>query len=94
MKTITLATGLFLLAQPTIAASLNALNGMPDLAAPAPLDQNEPETIFLPTNAEPVGKFQFVDGDIFEGNPLGDLVNEDQWANPKAATADNLLRRR
>ena len=94
MKLSLLATLFLFIPGLASAASLSPLDPASDLSAPLVVTQNEPMTTLHTARSEPKTDREFVDGEIFKGNPLGGLLVQDQWANPKAAAADNYLRRR
>jgi hypothetical protein len=95
MKKI-IATALLALACPALAAaaSLNPLDGNTSLDAPLDLSNADPTPALHDTVTKPKDRQEFVDGNIFQGNPLSGMLPENQWAAPKATYAGPLLQRR
>ncbi|WP_146204983.1 hypothetical protein [Meridianimarinicoccus roseus] len=81
---------------PALAASLSPLEN--DLSLDTMLSETPGAGTTTATPTSRSGKdgsdFQFVDGEVLTGDPLRDILPENQWANPKAANANGLLLRR
>lgn len=90
------ALALCALALPAVgqAASLTPLNSTVSLTEPLdPVTFGDP-AIFDKSPDLPPAKREFVDGNVFQGNPMRGILPDNQWKAPKPAYAGPLLRNR